>query len=61
MYSFVLIHMSLESLDLYFGCLELYLDVWTCTWVSGLVFRVSGLVFWLSGAAFWFYYTAAIS
>ena len=31
---------------LVFGCLDLYLGVWTCIWVSGLVFWVSGLVFW---------------
>ena len=31
--------------ELVFGCLDLYLGVWTCIWVSDLVFEVSGLVF----------------
>ena len=26
---------------MYLGCLDLYLGVWTCIWVSGLVFWVS--------------------
>jgi len=37
---------------LVFGCLDLYLGVWTCIWVSGLVFLVSGLVCFVSGHAF---------
>ena len=32
-------------LDLYFGCLDLYLGVWTCIWVSGLVFGYLDLYF----------------
>ena len=31
-------------MDLYFGCLDLYLGVWVCIWVSALVFWMSGIV-----------------
>jgi len=37
---------------LVFGCLDLYLCVWTCFDVSGLVLGVSGLVFLLSVLVF---------
>ena len=37
--------LNLYSLELYFGCLDLYLGVWTSIWVSGLVFGCLDLYF----------------
>ena len=42
---------------MYFGCLDLYLAVWTCTCASGLVFGVSThhpVVYVLAAGAFIF-------
>ena len=39
------IYIYIYAYILYFRCLDLYLGVWTCIWVSGFVFWASGLVF----------------
>ena len=40
-------------LDVVVRCLDLYSCVWTCIWVSGLVFGHLDLVFLVSGVVFW--------
>ena len=61
-----LVRMSAEVRTCILGCLDLYLDVWTCIWMSGLVFGCLDLYFdeclelyvdvwtciWMSGLVF---------
>ena len=54
-YGHIYDYMWLYAYILYFRCLGLYLGVWTCIWVSGLVIWVSThhpVVYVLAAGAF---------